>query len=413
MPADKAPGPDGFTKEFYVLAWAIIKSDVIRAMHAFHNADRRGFQGLNNALITLLPKKNDAKTTSDYRPICLNHSFAKLAAKTMARRLAPMLDQLVDVNHSAFIQKRSIHDNFWLVQGVVKLIQQRKLSRLQLKLGIAKAFDTVSWPFLLQILEHIGFGSKWQNWMSLLLSTATVRVILNGEPGKPVHMARGLRQGDPLSPMIFVIVMDVLHRLLAQASRQGILQPSGNPAILHQCSLYADDAVLFITPTEQDLQATRAILDLFGEASGLRTNITKCQIVPICCSEDDKQRTSAILPGQIMEFPVTYLGIPLSTGRLRKKDIERLIQKVQGHLPTWKAGFLQKPGHLSLVKTTLSAIPIHTIIAVKLPAWAIDAITKCFWGFFLGRRRYGKRRPMLNGMAPSRKADRIRWASNR
>lgn len=126
MPSHKAPGPDGYTTEFYISAWPVIKGDVTRAMHAFHAADRRGFQGLNNALITLLPKKEDAKSASDYRPICLIHSFAKIAAKTMARRLAPFLGQIVDVNQSAFIKTRSIHDNFRLVQGIAKLFKQRK-----------------------------------------------------------------------------------------------------------------------------------------------------------------------------------------------------------------------------------------------------------------------------------------------
>lgn len=132
-------------------------------MHAFYRADRRSFHGLNNLLITLLPKKEDAKAATDYRPICLLHSFAKLAAKTMARRLAPAMDNLVDVNQSAFIKKRSIHDNFRLVHGTAKMFKQRKISKLLLKLDIAKAFDTVSWPFLLQILSHIGFGPKWKN----------------------------------------------------------------------------------------------------------------------------------------------------------------------------------------------------------------------------------------------------------
>lgn len=143
-----------------------------------------------------------------------------------------------------------------------------------------------------------------------------------------------------------------------------------------------DDVVPFITASEQDLEATKGILDLFGAATGLHTNIQECQIVPICCTEEELQRTSSILPGQVTEFPITYLGIPLTTGRLRKADIELVIRKVQRRLPTWKAGLLQKPGRLSLVKSTLTAIPINTIISIKLSAWATEAITKCMRGFF-------------------------------
>lgn len=161
MLADKVPGPDGFTVEFYIAAWQIIKRDIISAIQAFYRSDKRGFHGLNNALITQVPKKEEAWTAADYRPICLIHNFAKIAAKTMARRLAPSLDWIVDVNKSAFIKHRSIHDNFCLIQSTAKLFKRHKISKLLLKLDIAKAFDTVSWTFLLQLLSHIGFRPKW------------------------------------------------------------------------------------------------------------------------------------------------------------------------------------------------------------------------------------------------------------
>lgn len=163
LPNDKAPGPNGFTAEFYRSAWSVIRGDMLLAMNAFNRADWRGWHGVNNALITLLPKKVDAEEPGDYRPICLIHSFAKLMAKMMARRLAPELDKLVDVNQSAFIQKRSIHNNFRFIQASAKLFKQRKIPKLLLKLDIAKAFDTVSWPFLLQVLQQHGFGPRWRN----------------------------------------------------------------------------------------------------------------------------------------------------------------------------------------------------------------------------------------------------------
>lgn len=259
LPRDKAPGPDGFTAEFYRSAWPVIKVDLLAALNAFNRADRRGFRGINNALVTLLPKKVDAEEASDYRPICLIHSFTKILAKMMAGRLAPELETMVDVNQSAFIKRRSIHDNFKFVQTSAKLFKQRKTAKLLLKLDIAKAFDTVSWPFLLQVLEHRGFGPRWRNCIALLLSTASTRILLNGEPGQPIDLVRGLRQGDPLSPMLFILVMDVFHRLLSHAAQQALLKPIGHRAIAHQCSLYADDAILFVTPTVQDLMATKAL----------------------------------------------------------------------------------------------------------------------------------------------------------
>lgn len=158
---DKSPGPDGFTAEFYQAAWPVIKADLLLAINALNRRDRRGFHNLNTALITLIPKKPDAQALGDYRPICLIHSFAKIMAKMMARRVAPELDSLVNVNQIAFIRNRSIHDNFKYVQAAAKLFKQWKIPKILLKLDIAKAFDTVLWQLLLQILHHVGFGPRW------------------------------------------------------------------------------------------------------------------------------------------------------------------------------------------------------------------------------------------------------------
>ena len=109
------------------------------------------------------------------------------------------------------------------------------MPKLLLKLDISKAFDTVSWQFLLEVLQAWGFGSRWRDWISLLLTTASTRVLLNGQPGQPIYHRRGLRQGDPLSPMLFVLVMDTLNRLFVKAKTDGVLQPIGISALQLIC----------------------------------------------------------------------------------------------------------------------------------------------------------------------------------
>lgn len=141
-----------------------------------------------------------------------------------------------------------------------------------------------------------------------------MKVLLNGMPGRNIQLARGLQQGDPLSPMLFLLVMDVFHRLITHAARNQVLQPIGHSGITHQCSLYADDAMLFLTPSEQDLTTTAALLSLFGNTPGLRTNLGKCIVAPICCTVEDIERMRQLLPCQLSNFPITYLGTPLSTG---------------------------------------------------------------------------------------------------
>ena len=126
------------------------------AFNKFFTMCGQGFQGLNQAILILLPKRPDAAALGDYRPISLIHIFAKLAAKTLALRLAPMLHNMVDSNQCAFIQKRCIHDNFMLVQQTARLLHRLKEPRVMLKLDIARAFDSVSWGFSLRFSGNLG-----------------------------------------------------------------------------------------------------------------------------------------------------------------------------------------------------------------------------------------------------------------
>jgi hypothetical protein len=128
-------------------------------------------------------------------------------------------------NQSAFIKGRSIHDNFRDVQVACKAIHSRRLTCMLLKIDLARAFDSVAWVFLLDVLRHLGFELRWRNWLSNILSTSSTRILLNGKPGRRICHARGLRQGDPLSPMLFVLVMEVLNRLLCWIEINGFLTP--------------------------------------------------------------------------------------------------------------------------------------------------------------------------------------------
>lgn len=195
LPFDKAPGPDGFTGLFYKIAWPVIKLDVVNAFNAFWSLDGRSFNLVNDAFMILLRKKDDAVEIKDYRPISLMHSFGKLVAKCLARRLAMVLNELVHPPQSAFIQGRSIHDNFRAVQLTCKALHSKKASCILLKIDIAKAFDSVCWPFLLEVLQRLGFSRRWTDWMSILLGTASTRIMFNGRPGDRICHARGLRQG--------------------------------------------------------------------------------------------------------------------------------------------------------------------------------------------------------------------------
>jgi hypothetical protein len=149
---------------------------------------------------------------------------------------------------------------YMLVQQTIKVLQQRKIPNLFLKLNISKVFDSVSWSFLLKVLKHLGFGWLLCKPISNLLLTSSTQVLVNGEPGERIHHQRGLRQGNPLSPILFILVMDVLNSLFAKAEEDGLLQPLSQREAKFWISLYTDDVALFLPPVPEGLQIKKAPL---------------------------------------------------------------------------------------------------------------------------------------------------------
>uniref|UniRef100_A0A453D7X5 Reverse transcriptase domain-containing protein n=1 Tax=Aegilops tauschii subsp. strangulata TaxID=200361 RepID=A0A453D7X5_AEGTS len=193
MPSDKAPGPEGFTGLFFKRCWGVIMHTVMRVVQRFDSLHIDELHWLNSANVVLLPKKDGAEGISDYRPISLIHSIAKIIAKVLSLRLAPLMDGLVSNAQSAFIKRRSIHDNFMYVRNFARRLHKCKTPALLFKLDIKKAFDSVKWGYFLELLQRLGFPTRFRAWVAALLSTSSSRILLNGLPGTPIKHGSGFR----------------------------------------------------------------------------------------------------------------------------------------------------------------------------------------------------------------------------
>lgn len=311
-----------------------------------------------------------------FRPISLINSLAKIITKILEDRLAPRLNEIVSGCQNAFIKKRCIHDNFVYVQSVIKALHKAKRPTLFIKLDISKAFDSLNWVFLLESLQALGFGQKWRDWIATILASSSSKVLLNGTPGKKFKHARGLRQGDPLSPMLFILAIDPLHILIELAAHHNIIQPILPRAARLRCSLYADDATLFANLDRQELHHINQLLKVFGDCSGLRVNLNKTEIFPIRCTEATTAEALVDFPGKILSFPGKYLGLPLHTRKLRRVDVQPLIDKIGGRLPGWKGKFLSSAGRETLVKSVLTSQPIYFLTVFPVQNWLIKQIDR-------------------------------------
>lgn len=248
------------------------------------------------------------------------------------------------------------------------------------KLDITKAFDSVSCPFLIEVMKHMGFGLIWRDIICELLGSSTTQVLLNGGPGTIIQHRRGLRQGDHLSPMLFIISMDVLSFLFFKAE-EGLLQHLCSRKKLHRISIYVDDVALFLHPTQADISTTLDILKLFGDASGLHNNAQKSNVYPIRCSEETILAVQNILPCEIASFPCKYLGLPLSLHKLSKHQSWPLVDKIADRLPNWKADLLNRAGRRVLVQHVLTGMSVYTAMAIDFPKWGINEFDKIGKGF--------------------------------
>eukprot|EP00253_Pinus_taeda_P022169 PITA_22169 len=265
MPNDKAPGPDGFTINFYKACWSIVKQEVWEVVE---DSRRSGtiLKSINSTFLALIPKVEEEKTPDKFRPISLCNVIYKIISKVIANRMKSILPGIISEEQSGYVEGRQILDNILLAQEMIHSVHSRKEAGMLMQLGLSKDYDKVSWRYLEAVLEAFGFCRTWIKWILALIKSPKYSILVNGAPSVPLTPSRGIRQGDPISPFLFVILMEGLSRTIAKKKAEGSikgLQPIRSlPAITHQ--QFVDDTMLHGTPTVKEDVAYRAILDLFS-----------------------------------------------------------------------------------------------------------------------------------------------------
>jgi hypothetical protein len=374
------PGPDGLGPSFFQAVWPSVGADMMRLLDAFH-AGTADIERINRAHIILLPKRDGILPPSGFRPVSLQNCDMKIICKALTTRLQAQIADVIDVDQSGFIAGHSISENFVYATEMVQCCFKRRAPTLVLKLDFAKAFDSINWGSLRRALLARGFPPLWCDWMDAIFHSSKSAVVLNGVPGRWINCKRGLRQGDPLSPYLFLIVADILQQLVKQ---DGVLQHplvDWRPPLVLQ---YADDTLIILRAETGAAERLKGILDDFAAATGLVINFSKSTLVPMSMDPELLSSAAQVLGCVVEGFPQTYLGLPLSCNKLALEAFAPLIAKADKYLSGWKALLLSPAGRLVLVNAVLDSLPTHAMAVLQLPpvvVAALDALRRAFlWG---------------------------------
>ena len=333
MEANTAPSSDGLPPIFYKQFWAKIGDEVSSAVLAVLNSGIIP-PNLNHTFITLIPKIQSPRRVTDFRPISLSNVLYKLIAKVLANRLKKFLPELISETQSAFMSGRLITDNILIAHETLHYLKTKRTGKMGLmavKLDMSKAYDRVEWVFLEKIMDKMGFSQRWIALISICIRSVSYSILLNGQPHSFIVPERGLHQGDPLSPYLFLLVTERLHGLLknaeAEGSIRGVSLCQSGPRISHL--LFADDSLIFCRASISECEKIQSILQLYEQALGQNINRGKTNLffssnTPTQTREGIKNFLG-VVASQNYDH---YLGLPSLVGRAKKKSFSIIKEKI-------------------------------------------------------------------------------------
>ncbi|GKC93633.1 RNA-directed DNA polymerase, eukaryota, reverse transcriptase zinc-binding domain protein [Tanacetum coccineum] len=338
----------------------------------------------NSSFFTLIPKVNNPTLITDFRPISLIGIHYKIIAKILDNRLSKVIDKIVSKEQSAFIAGRQILDGPVILSEIIEWYKKRKKKLLIFKVDFEKAFDSISWNYLIHILDSFGFGNKWCSWIKACLNSSRASILINGSPTSEFSIKRGLRQGDPLSPFLFILVMEGLHNAFEEAVGNGLITGVNikNSTINVSHLFYADDVIITTDWNAKDMDNIIRVLHVFYLASGLKINIHKSNIYGIGVNKDEVLSMASNAGCIAGDIPFNYLGLPIGSNMKSIASWKTLVDRFHMRLSSWKANLLSIGGRLTLIKSVLGSLGLTKI---SFPLLLVKKVNVFMWRLSLDR----------------------------
>ena len=368
LKGDSAPGPDGYSGHFYQHFWHIIGTDVVQSTKQFftHNYI---MNNLNSNLLILIPKTPSADRLDDFQPIALANFQFKIITKIISDRLGTIASRIISVHQRGFILGRYIQDCIMTASESVNLLHKKTFGgNIALKIDVRKAFDTINWQFLIHVLKCFGFNQIFCDWILTILHSAKLSVNINGKAVGFFNCTRGVRQGDPLSPLLFCFAEEVLSTGLEALVMEGKLSPIRGSRNLHMPShcLYADDILIFYKGTLANIRHIMKLFDTYGQFSGQLVNAQKSKFYTGALSLSRIHTITSITRFSHGSLPFTYLGIPLFKGKPKSIHLRPVVDRIQSKLHAWRGKLLTIKGRVPLVNAVISSMLTYSFHVYKM-----------------------------------------------
>ena len=384
----KAPGIDGlhagFFQRFWLVVGELVKSEIKEVFRS-----QKVPQFLNQTIVALSPKQAGPETVSHYRPISLCNTIYKVISKIIVSRIRPLLPHLISPVQTAFLEGRRGTDNVIIAQELIYSLRKRKgrTGYMVIKIDLEKAFDRLEWSFIKMVLEHFGFPEMMINLIMSCVTSTTTAILFNGSKLDSFQPSRGIRQGDPISPYLFLLCMEFLGAHITKmcedkkwdmvkASRSG-------PGFSHL--FFADDLLLFAKADRKNCDAIIEVLDNFCNLAGQKVNLLKSKILFSSNVAGRRKRSICRSLGITATTNLgNYLGFPIIHQGRSSSAYNFVINKVQSKLAGWRAKLLSRAGRMVLIKSAAAPMTEYYMQCQALPIKVCDQVDKLIRDFLWG-----------------------------
>ena len=383
MSLDKSPGADGFTTNFYKLFWHELKQPLLDSfLFSFETGELA--DGQRRGLLNLIPKKHkDLRYLKSWRPVSLLATDYKILAKALAIRLQKVISGLVNSDQVGYIKGRYIGENIRTIEDLMHYTSLKKIPGIFALVDFKKAFDTVEWSFLFNALVKFNFVENFIKWIKLLYTNISSCVSNNGYISNFFTLSRGIRQGCPISAVLFILVAEILAiNIRCDINIKGITV-DGKAFKIGQL---ADDTTLFLSDVESLRQAINKFNN-FGTLSGLKINLDKTEIVSLSDRKIDSVQLTGLLEGiKVATGAFKTLGVWFTCDNeiSVKLNYNERIKSMQQTLHIWRARSLSWKGKITILKTLVIPQVIHLFSNIYTPMHILERIDTLFFYFLWG-----------------------------